>query len=570
MNLQQFITHMDPQIVRDWIEKFWIVPVGMVTLYFYGRAHFNTPDYPLGAHGAGTRNLLTLAPPIFTTYRSQFNRFALWYILILETAFVAFIFLTSVFSDIAAIMKFQFPALSSDVVQFRALLALFTLTGLLSSFPGFKDLDSFILRKLHHAALIPDDARLLATQLFEMPFVPHPEAVTVVKASLVSRDTLRVAEGHASGSFESKVLKALCLLNQLQHKIANSKYNRFKLALEKDLNDIVSKREVLRPAFMAYFKEQASIIPELVTDIDQYLLENAADPRVAQLVEKRNENSEKCDDFLYRMCLVVALLAYATKFTPEGVGDTLRDLGFNVQVQARGIMDWDAVFRVTGSVFVIMLGFNALFALLVYVGTISAPAVPPSRQSTLGFSVVTTLFYFLVLMFAIKLKRYWHRDPEVYRYRPENVLVGMYCYLGTLPFVIIVSLFIRGELSYAPLLFALNQGVVGYFIAVYIDRSLDDRPLDRSLAGRQGLTQAITAIGTFWLAPPLPGVDISINAQLMISVFFALESGVAGFLIGYLFQQFYRQTRRVSGTAIGDIALQAGPAQLLDRALVKS
>jgi hypothetical protein len=93
----------------------------MVALYFYGRAHFNTPDYSLGGQqGAATRSLLTLAPPIFTTYRSHYNRFALWYVIILELVFLAFIFLTSLFTDIAAIMKLQLPELKSETVQFRA------------------------------------------------------------------------------------------------------------------------------------------------------------------------------------------------------------------------------------------------------------------------------------------------------------------------------------------------------------------------------------------------------------------------------------------------------------------
>jgi hypothetical protein len=308
--LQTTITQVDPDFIEGLIQRFWIVPAGMIALFFYGRAHFNTPDYSLGVQQGDTeRNLLTLAPPIFTTYRSKFDRFALYYVIILQIAFLAFVFLTSLVADIATIMKMQLPELSTHTVQFRALLALFCLTGLLSSFPGFKDLDKWILQHLHRAALIPDDARLLAAQLFDMPYLPHPQAVATVKATLVSRDMLRVAEGRAAGSLETNVFKGLCLLNQLQHKIANSKYNRFKVALERDLNYVVSKRETLRPVFLAYFKEQANIIPESVANIDQYLLDNAGDPRLAQLAERRNDNLEKCNDLLLRVCLIVALLA---------------------------------------------------------------------------------------------------------------------------------------------------------------------------------------------------------------------------------------------------------------------
>jgi hypothetical protein len=549
---------MDPGIIKGWSQTYWIIPAGMIALYFYGRAHFNTPDYVLGAQqGATAGNLLTLAPPIFTTYRSQFNRFALWYVVILEAVFLAFIFLPSVFTDIGAVMRFQFPVLGSDTVQFRAVLALFCLSGLLSSFPGFKDLDAFILRKLHQAALIPDDARLLAASLFDAPFVPHREAAATVKATLISRDTIRVAERKASGSLESNVLKALCMLNQLQHKIANSKYNYFKVKLERDLNDVVSRRETLRPMFIAYFKEQASVIPESAIDIDQYLLEKADDPRVAQLLEKRKENLEKCNDLLYRLCLVVALLSYATKFTPEAVTDTLNDLGFKIDVRARRIMDWDAVFRVTLAVFLTMLGFNALFAVLTNVGVMTAP-ITLNRQTTLGFASITTLLYFIVLMITIKLKKHWHRDPELYRDKPENVLVSLYSYLIILPLTLILSLWIRhGDLSYNPLLFALNQAVAAYFVGIYVDRSLNEQSVDWRLPAWQGLVQAVTALGTLLLAQPMPHESDSISLEVLErAVFFALQSGAAGFLIGYLFQKHYRRTRAFPGAVVGDITLQ--------------
>ena len=111
------LTNLDHKVAKDTFETFWIVPAGMVALYFYGRSHFNTPSYELGGQeGEVPRSsLLTLAPPIFTTYRSRFNRFALWYILILEVAFLTFVFLTSVVTDAAAITKIQLPEFRSRV-----------------------------------------------------------------------------------------------------------------------------------------------------------------------------------------------------------------------------------------------------------------------------------------------------------------------------------------------------------------------------------------------------------------------------------------------------------------------
>jgi hypothetical protein len=405
----------------------------------------------------------------------------------------------------------------------------------------------------HRAALSPDNARELAKQLFDAPFVPHPEAIAIIKATLMSRDIIRVAEGVASGSFESKVIKALCLFNQLQHKIANSKYSRFKVLFEKDLNDIASKTQILRPIFLNFLREQANIIPDSVTDIDQYLFEKQDDVSVAELLKKRNENLEKCDDLLNRLCLVVSLLVYATESKPEAMGNALSDLGFNVEVTSRKIWDWDAVFRVTGCVFLIMLGFNALFTLLAYMGVIPAgPAVGSPRQTTLLFTLVGTVLYFIVLIVAMKSKKFWYRDPELPRHRPENVLVGIFCYLFTLLILVPLSWWLRGELTYAPFLNAINQGVIGYFIGVYIDRSLRNQPLDWPLAARQGLVQAATAFGTLMLVEPIPGTDTSIYGQIQTALYRTVESGVAGFLIGYLFQYFYRRARFDPGAVVGD------------------
>src|SRR5690349_7500705 len=148
-------TYIDQAPLNYWIEfgkTFWIIPAGMVALYFYGRSRFNTPNYALAAQEGA--NLLTLAPPIFTTLRSRFNRFALWYILILEIAFLVFIFLYSLVADIAPFIDLKsLPSGMSQTVQHRALWALFCLTGLFSSFPGFKDVDAWILQRLHQAAL---------------------------------------------------------------------------------------------------------------------------------------------------------------------------------------------------------------------------------------------------------------------------------------------------------------------------------------------------------------------------------------------------------------------------------
>src|SRR5665213_2225987 len=98
----------------------------MFVLYFYGAAHFNTPDYRLTIlQSPDGSALLTLAPPKYTTTRTRFRRYSRWYILILESAFIGFIFFTALFLDAAHLVKLELPEINTDTLQTKALFALF-------------------------------------------------------------------------------------------------------------------------------------------------------------------------------------------------------------------------------------------------------------------------------------------------------------------------------------------------------------------------------------------------------------------------------------------------------------
>jgi len=80
------------------ISNVWPIPAGIVILYFYGRYHFNTPNYPLVlsvGNDDGVKysvRLITQASPILTTQRARYNNYALRYILVLEIAFLVIVF----------------------------------------------------------------------------------------------------------------------------------------------------------------------------------------------------------------------------------------------------------------------------------------------------------------------------------------------------------------------------------------------------------------------------------------------------------------------------------------------
>lgn len=89
------------------VTTYWIVPGGMIALYFYGRFHFNTPDYLLdiGSSDYQTKvdqiaHLITPTPPIYTAPRSRYNYYAGIYVLILEFMFLLFTIAPSLLWDL--------------------------------------------------------------------------------------------------------------------------------------------------------------------------------------------------------------------------------------------------------------------------------------------------------------------------------------------------------------------------------------------------------------------------------------------------------------------------------------
>ena len=547
--------------VKTFVQIYWLVPAGVVALYFYGSFHFNTPDYRLViSQSPDQPSLLTLAPPKFTTTRARFRRYSLRYILVLEALFLSFVFLTSVYVDAAKIAhagdiikNLQFDSAS---VQFKALIALFCLTGLLSSFPFFKDIDAWLLRWLHQAALIPDDAKLMASRLFGVNYQPSDKARAKVRQILISRDTIRFAEGGLTGNLERRVVSLLWLYSRLKEKANEAGCEYFAARFEMDLADIAKSLERMKIELVAYFRDQAKLVPEDADDIDHYLSDHMDDQEIAALSLRRDTLQAECDSLYYRTCLLTSVLAYSTESTAEEINDLLLELGFPIKVSANPIMDWDAVFRVVGSVLVLTSVVNIIFMrVLARFGTAGFPI---DQTRMLVFAITTTLLYFVVVYLALKVKRYWRRTRAPENRQSENPKIAIMCYLLTLPISIALSLWVRPthDFSTAPFLFAANQGVVGYFIAMYVDRSLAQRPISWQLAVIQGGCQAIAALLIFFFLPPIPGVTFSAMQNIVFGFIFICQAGISGFLVGAIFQYFYRRTSPTEGQVVGDMTVQ--------------
>jgi hypothetical protein len=300
------IGNLDAERIAAAAQAYWVIPAGMVALYFYGVSHFNTPEYRLVLlQSPDNAALLTLAPPKYTTTKARFHRYARWYVLLLECAFLAFVFFTPIFSLFTHLF-FNASLEETGTPQSKAIFALFFLTGLLSSFPGFKDLDAWILTKLHRTALIPDDAKLLASRLFDAKYEPSKNTRDQVLHILRSRDTIRYSEGRVAGALERRVLSTLWLHAQLFEKTKEIERAYFASKFEIDLTDVERNFSRMRIELLSYFREQEKLVPPAAEDIDQYLEEKTDNEDVASLLTLRRDLLERCEGLYRRMCLLTS------------------------------------------------------------------------------------------------------------------------------------------------------------------------------------------------------------------------------------------------------------------------
>ncbi|MBV9970296.1 MAG: hypothetical protein JO228_09950 [Xanthobacteraceae bacterium] len=532
------------------VQIYWIIAAGMLALYFYGRTRFNSLEYAIdfaGHEGQGDAaggRLITPAPPIFTTSRRRYIRFALYYVAILEAAFIAIVFFSSLVADAGNLLtggELTLPT-AADPLQHRALFALFVLTGLLSSIPGLKDVDAWMLRRLHKAAYIPDDARILAESLYDAPFAPTAETLAAVRPTLVTRDAIRAADGQLIGGLEQRLIQMVCLRTALVAAISGPKYTGFRIKLDRDLREVANRSQELRAALRSYLQDQAKVIPAEVTDIDTHIAANMVDPDVAALAVRRRELQDKCDGLYETLCLLAALAAFATETDPEDMSEALAKLGFTIECKRLPLMDWDAVARVVSSMFMILLAANACYAWLGYVRGI--PAVALDRAHIVKYTVVFTVNYAAILILALKRKRKWRAEDFPGDQRPENLILALSAYVVSLAFTVPISYVLHGELTTAPFLYAASQAVLGYFIGLYIDRG-NSSTISVATAAWQGALQLTATLTASLLSTPLPGAASTLTDLLWVDAYVALQSGFSGVLIGLLFQHFYKRTMPV-------------------------
>lgn len=543
MSVYDLISLLASDESRKVLANIWTVPVGMTFLYFYGLSHFNTPQYSLELSSGEPFRLITQTPPIFTTTRARYNNYAHRYVLILEVAFLVFLFAHSVIEDAATIGKIQLPNWADQPLHYRVVLALFVLTGLLSSFPIIKQIDAWLLDNLHKSAYIPDDAKNLAEKLYNCSFSPPPDVRRAVQSMLNMRDTIRVAEGKAAGVLEKRVFEILCLRSLLQAR-RGERFTEFKIILERDFRALTEQSQSIRSAVISYLRAQERIVPENASDIDAYISENTDAEGILELSERRQELQARCDAVYETFCLVVALSVFATQFDPEDIDSAIGEMGFSTTVDRLPPSDWNTIGLVSASTFVLMLAFNGLYVLIGYLSGLfdKYPVMMPSKVDIIRYAVIYTFAYAIVIWLSIYCKRKWRRTDDG-EFRPEDLLLAVFAYFATVWLNVVFSLILRGgQFTYAPFLYALNQAILGYFIGLYIDRSMRSSEVSVGLALIQATTQATAAVIATTLSPSVFSPTFGI-LDLQIAAFASLQAAFSGFIISILFQRLYGRTR---------------------------
>jgi hypothetical protein len=553
------------------VSTYWIIPAGLAVLYFYGTLHFNTPDYDVISSGgrpvgnARHLQMLTLVPPRFTTTRLKYRRYALLYALILQSAFLFIVLAWSVAALAGKDVGYQFP--NAQDLQTRAVWALFALTGLLSAFPGFKDLDNWILNHLHRAALIPGGARIFAERLLLSEFQPRPSVAQAVRQLLKMRDTIRVAEHRANGSLETSILKMLWLKKGLEDALVGQESLPFQVRMEREFDDIRSSSDEFVVEARRYLTDQSKLVDEHVCDIDDFFDSSEICP-YPDLSERRKALYTSCENLRLRLCVLAALFVNVTGSSPEDASRILQEVGFRVEIQVVPHVNWDALVKVAAGVFIALLVFNtSVIALYKLFGLI--PDHPdhhgPGKSMPLVFSLIIAAVYGLIIAITRGLKKYWTRKSYVGRVQAQNIITCIASYGIAVAIVFsLASAFFEGD-KVSHLLLGVSQlqiAVLGWFAGRHVDLELRGDGFSARIIGIQALCQSVAAlIGIYYIAPDPPNSSFTLVQSAAFYAFIAGQAGLGGAIFSYMTQRIYMRPpvlpaqTPVTDSRVGELAI---------------
>lgn len=133
-----------------------------------------------------------------------------------------------------------------DTVTGRAIWTLFILTGLLTSFPVFRQVDGAILRALHKGANVRIGVKTTAKCLLDVNFEPNQSVSSRFFTGIRTHHFREVIAGHEEGALERAWFELRCMHKVVRHFVLNCDVPLFQSLIQTDLDETARCVEMLR------------------------------------------------------------------------------------------------------------------------------------------------------------------------------------------------------------------------------------------------------------------------------------------------------------------------------------
>jgi hypothetical protein len=480
-------------------------------------------------------------------------------------------FLATLFPDlIAYAAKIENAKIElANTVSERAVWALFALTGLLSSFPGLKDIDAWLLRTLHYRAAIPEEARLTANILYEAPFAPEPVCAAKVIESLRTAHVRRVASGTEAGELEAAWFKVRCLHEQLKSLLFDDRYREFRRKFEPEFEEIGEALSYQREKLYEFLSVQDRKLPETVADIDGFYEENRDSPEFTAMEERRKKLLFRVQALHYRICLFCSLMVYASEAHVRHVNAAFSRLGFQTGLTPLPRANAGVIIQVMGWVFLAALVPSCIYAFILAnidlrVDETFRTLIPVSMGAVIRWATITVALHATAVASALLLKRYYvrarpdrHSDPPG-KLLVEATVIALVCFV--LASLILLGVRFARTGQFGPLsLWPILPTITGFFAALYVDRTAVAKGVSHRLAAVQGAAMLVSSVLVCLTLPRDLVMSKWPEIFWIFTAYSSLTAGLIGLTIGFGFQKAYGAECNLPAMASREDALPSRP-----------
>ncbi|TFZ56583.1 hypothetical protein E4V01_18610 [Methylorubrum sp. Q1] len=570
------------------IENYWIVIVGVLALFFYGRHHFNTPNYALSGNiDAATRSLVAdpsiakisgLAPPIYTTTRSQYQRHMIRYVAILQLAFMTITFSPELAKSVFLLggpAKAE-PIHVPEAVRERAIWALFILTGLLTSFPAFREIDGFLLRTLHKSANVPTGVENTAQYLFEAKYKPSQPIGDDIFAGIRTHHFREVIAGREEGSLETCWFELRCIREVVKAYVLSSQNPLLQSVLQADIEEAANRVDDMRDHLFRYSKQQDRLLPEFVENIDGYLISHTDEPDLQDLLVQRRKFIAEVKALKLRFCRLCSLAVFAIEGNSENIDQSLKRLGFGVKVVEAPRWHWESILKVSLSAALATLIPSLVYGLYISITHMPVPGhlevyVPANPLQVLIWVVMAAIIHTVAVIVALAVKRFYARrvPQRASSDKIDNIVCAIVCYISCLFFQLIFTIYVKAPPSVA-FAWATLPAVTGYYVGKYVDKSKARRPISNLRSIKQSAITSFFALSASVVTEVTNFNIFAIEEVVRLFIVYSMAvGGLIGFFVGQAFQRTYSHSKWTEDLAVRPEIIESSGARIIEDFIVQ-